>query len=206
MNDSETINSILNGNRDDFKILVEKYQQRIFQIALGFVHDKEDAEDLSQEIFLNAWNSLSKFRGNSSFSTWLHRIAVNACLNQTRKSKGTILNRISFLLEKGSIVISEIQMIDENPEEIIIKKEHKEWLQRALDSLPENQRSAIVLSKYDDLSQKEIAEIMNLTEGAVEALMQRAKKNLREKLLSGSKMIGYERRKNLNYVSNEKRK
>jgi RNA polymerase sigma-70 factor (ECF subfamily) len=73
----------------------------------------------------------------------------------------------------------------DDPENIIIRQEHSQWLQKALDSLPENQRTAIVLSKYDDLSQKEIAEIMNTTEGAVEALLQRAKKNLREKL-SGS--------------------
>ena len=76
-------------------------------------------------------------------------------------------------------------MDTDDPENIIIKQEHSQWLQKALDSLPESQRTAIVLSKYDDLSQKEIAEILNTTEGAVEALLQRAKKNLREKL-SGS--------------------
>ena len=71
---------------------------------------------------------------------------------------------------------------NENPENILVLNEHREWVQKALNSLPENQRTAIVLSKYDDLSQKEIAEIMNTTEGAVEALIQRAKANLREKL------------------------
>jgi RNA polymerase sigma-70 factor (ECF subfamily) len=72
--------------------------------------------------------------------------------------------------------------IEEDPENILIRQEHIEWIRRALDALPENQRTAIILSKYDDLPQKEIAEIMNTTEGAVEALLQRAKKNLREKL------------------------
>jgi RNA polymerase sigma-70 factor (ECF subfamily) len=123
----------------------------------------------------------------SAFSTWLYRIAVNASLNRVRKSSGT-----SFLLRLESFFGSENQMAGqltasdmEDPENIIIKQEHSLWLQKALDSLPENQRTAIVLSKYDDLSQKEIAEILNTTEGAVEALLQRAKKNLREKL-SGS--------------------
>lgn len=196
MNDSETIRSVLSGNRDDFRILVEKYQQRVFRLAMGFVHDREDAEDLTQEIFLNAWLSLAKFRGSSSFSTWLHRIAVNACLNHTRKNKGTILDRISSFLGTEAVLTSEIPLTEDNPEEIIINKEHKEWVQRALGSLPENQRSAIVLSKYEDLPQKEIAEILNITEGAVEALIQRAKKNLREKLLSASKRSEYKRRKN----------
>jgi RNA polymerase sigma-70 factor (ECF subfamily) len=196
MNDSETIRSVLRGNRDDFRILVEKYQQRVFRLAMGFVHDREDAEDLTQEIFLNAWLSLAKFRGSSSFSTWLHRIAVNACLNHTRKNKGTILDRISSFLGTEAVLTSEIPLTEDNPEEIIVNKEHQEWVQRALGSLPENQRSAIVLSKYEDLPQKEIAEILNITEGAVEALIQRAKKNLREKLLSASKGSEYKRRKN----------
>jgi len=74
-----------------------------------------------------------------------------------------------------------------NPESILISKEQNKWVQNALDSLPENQRTAIVLSKYDDLPQKEIAEIMKTTEGAVEALIQRAKANLRIKLASSSK-------------------
>jgi RNA polymerase sigma-70 factor (ECF subfamily) len=78
-----------------------------------------------------------------------------------------------------------IQIPDhESPENILILNEHREWVQKALNSLPENQRTAIVLSKYDDLSQKEIAAIMNTTEGAVEALIQRAKANLRERLSS----------------------
>ena len=78
------------------------------------------------------------------------------------------------------------------------------WVQKALDSLPENQRTAIVLSKYDDLSQKEIAEIMNTTEGAVEALIQRAKTNLRKNYLHLIKKIKNHRRKNISFVSNHK--
>jgi RNA polymerase sigma-70 factor (ECF subfamily) len=120
----------------------------------------------------------------SAFSTWLYRIAVNASLNKVRKSAGTsFIQRLeSFFASEnqtaGQLIVSDM----EDPENIIIKKEHSRWIQKALDSLPENQRTAIVLSKYDDFSQKEIAEIMNTTESAVEALLQRAKKNLRDKL------------------------
>jgi RNA polymerase sigma-70 factor (ECF subfamily) len=187
MNESEIIRSVLKGNRNDFIFIVEKYQQMVFRVAMGFVHEKEDAEDLTQEIFLNAWQSLGKFRGDSQFSTWLHRIAINACLNHARKSKITIVTRMASLFGQVNSAEPGIPEFSENPEEIIIKKEHSEWLQRALDSLPENQHTAIVLSKYEDLPQKEIAEIMNLTEGAVEALIQRAKKNLRQKLQSAQK-------------------
>jgi RNA polymerase sigma-70 factor (ECF subfamily) len=187
MNENELIKLILQGERDKFRIFVEKYQQLVFRTCMGFVHNKEDADDLTQEVFIQAYQSLPDFRMKSAFSTWLYRIAVNASLNRVRKSSGT-----SFLLRLESFFGSENQMAGqltasdmEDPENIIIKQEHSLWLQKALDSLPENQRTAIVLSKYDDLSQKEIAEILNTTEGAVEALLQRAKKNLREKL-SGS--------------------
>lgn len=187
MNDSEIIRSVLNGKRDNFRILVEKYQPGVFRIVMGFVHEKEDAEDITQEIFLNAWKSLAGFRADSSFSTWLHRIAVNACLNHTRKDKGPLLTRISSLFGYDGMMLLDIPLYEEDPEAIIIKKEHIEWLRRALDGLPEKQHTAIVLSKYEDLSQKEISEIMNITEGAVESLIQRAKKNLREKLVTVSK-------------------
>ena len=187
MNENELIKLILQGERDKFRIFVEKYQKMVFRTCMGFVHNKEDADDLTQEVFIQAYQSLPDFKMKSTFSTWIYRIAVNASLNKVRRSAGT-----SFFQRLESFFGSENQMAGQltasdmdDPENIIIKQEHSLWLQKALDSLPENQRTAIVLSKYDDLSQKEIAEILNTTEGAVEALLQRAKKNLREKL-SGS--------------------
>lgn len=195
MDDFEIIQSVLKGNKENFRILVEKYQQVVFRIAIGFVHEKEEAEDLTQEVFIRAWQSLDKFRGDSAFSTWLHRVAVNACLNNARKKHALpVLDRISSFFNPEAEIETDILPKTENPEEIIINKEHGLWLQKALDSLPEKQRIAIILSKYDDLPQKEIASIMHLTEGAVEALLQRAKKNLRDKLSASSKKIEKKRR------------
>lgn len=184
MNENELIKLIIQGEREKFGIFVEKYQQLVFRTCMGFVHNKEDADDLTQDIFIQAYQSLPEFKMKSAFSTWLYRIAVNASLNKVRKSAGTsFIQRLeSFFASEnqtaGQLIVSDM----EDPENIIIKKEHSRWIQKALDSLPENQRTAIVLSKYDDFSQREIAEIMNTTESAVEALLQRAKKNLRDKL------------------------
>ncbi len=182
MNENELIKLILQGESDKFRIFVEKYRQMVFRTCMGFVHNKEDADDLTQEVFIQAYRSLPDFKMKSAFSTWLYRIAVNASLNKVRRS-----GRISFIDRIESLFGSDSpgagQLFDtDDPENIIIKKEHSQWLQRTLDSLPEKQRTAIALSKYDDLSQKEIAEIMKTSEGAVEALLHRAKKNLREKL------------------------
>jgi RNA polymerase sigma-70 factor (ECF subfamily) len=189
MSENEIIQRILQGDYNLYRLLVEQYQSMIFRTCIGFLHNKEDAEDLAQEVFIQAYQALEKFKGDSSFSTWIYRIAVNAALNKTRKnSKNQIIQRLEavFGSEKNKSINLSVSDID-NPEEIIISQEHRAWVQKALNSLPENQRTAIVLSKYDDLPQKEIAEIMNITEGAVEALIQRAKANLREKLSSQAK-------------------
>lgn len=189
MTDKELIKLILQGDREKFRIFVEQYQQMVFRTSMGFLHNKDDADDLTQEVFILAYHSLSRFKGESAFSTWLYRIAVNAALNKVRKSsKNFIMQRLDSLFgseKSGAAMFSPSD--HEDPESIIIRQENSEWLQKALDSLPENQRTAIILSRYDDLPQKEIADIMGITEGAVEALLQRAKKNLREKLSTHKK-------------------
>ena len=158
----------------------------VFRTCMGFLHNKDDADDLTQDIFIQAYQSLPGFKGKAAFSTWIYRIAVNASRNMVRKStRNPILHRLDSLLGVGKDKEFSFPISDaENPESTLIRQEHSDWVQKALDRLPDNQKTAIVLSKYDDLSQKEIAEIMNTTEGAVEALIQRAKSNLREKLSS----------------------
>jgi RNA polymerase sigma-70 factor (ECF subfamily) len=184
LTDSEIIRQIAEGDRNMFRKLVERYQPMVFRTCMGFLHHKDDADDLTQEVFIQTYQTLSGFKGDASFSTWIYRISVNASLNKIRKSqKNQLLQRLESVFGGDTIKEYSFPIPDtENPENILIRSEHRAWVQRALNSLPENQRTAIVLSKYDDLPQKEIAAIMNMTEGAVEALIQRAKANLREKL------------------------
>ena len=186
MTDNDIIAQIVQGDRNLYRKLVEKYQPMVFRTCMGFLHNKEDSNDLTQEIFIQAYQTLSGFKGDATFSTWIYRIAVNTCLNKTRKSsKSLIVQRFEMVFGNSKKQEYSFPTPDsENPENILILDEHRELVQRALESLPENQRTAIVLSKYDDLSQKQIAEIMKTSEGAVEALIQRAKSNLREKLSS----------------------
>ena len=195
--DSEIISRILAGERNNYQLLVERYQSMVFRTCLGFVHNKEDADDLTQEVFIQAYQSLKNFKGEASFSTWLYRIAVNASLNKVRRSsKFNFLKRFDTLFSSGKEADkTHPDMYAKDPEEILLQTEQAEWVQKALDSLPEKQRTAIVLSKYDDLSQKEIAKIMKTSEGAVEALLQRARTNLREKLVNDYKKIKNDRRK-----------
>jgi len=182
--DVEVIKQILLGDKNKYTMLVEKYQQMIFRTCMGFLHDKDDADDLTQEIFIQAYLSLANFKNKSAFSTWIYRIAVNASLNKIRKSRrNIILQRLDNLTgAEKNFELSVPFTITDNPENILISREHTKMIMKALNTLPENQHTAIVLSKYDDMSQKEIAEIMNISESAVEALLHRAKKNLYNRL------------------------
>ena len=197
MNDAEIIKQILGGNKDSFRFLVERYQEMIFRTCMGFVHNREDAEDLTQEVFINAYRSLSGFKGEASFATWIYRIAVNASLNRVRKpAVPYVLQRIGHLFLGENEREWDLPDFDaDDPESQIIRQAHADWNRNALDSLPGKQRTAIVLSRYEDLPQKRIAEIMGTTEGAVESLLQRAKANLRKKLSSYPKKNKNQRRK-----------
>ncbi len=177
--EKDIITRILNGESSLFERIVESYSTMIFRVAMGYLHSKEDAEDITQEVFIKAYRSLSTFNMEAQLSTWLYRITVNSCLNHIeRKQKKSIFSR----LEDSTWLLGSRKSADKNPEEQSIAKEKAEAIRVAIDSLPEKQRSAFILQKYNELSQKEISVIMEITEGAVEQLLMRAKNNLKSKL------------------------
>lgn len=179
MSEQEIIQEILEGNNSKFKFLVEKYQNMVFRTTMGFVHNKEDAEDLTQDVFIRAFQSLKTFNGEAEFSTWLYRITVNTSINHLNKIKNrSLLHFAEEILQNLFNNASE----DKNPLQELEQTELDNAIRKAIDALPENQRTAFVLSKYDDLTQKEIATIMQRTEGSVEQLLQRAKTTLQKKL------------------------
>jgi len=140
MTDNEIIRSVLQGNSNSYRYLVEKYQQMVFRTCIGFVHNKDDADDLTQDTFIQAYQALKRFKGDSAFSTWLYRIAVNASLNKIRKSPlNNILQRIENLTgrknERETIVSVST---GEDPENMLIRQEQIDQVRQALDALPEN--------------------------------------------------------------------
>lgn len=179
MSEQEIIQAILGGDHSKFEWLVEKYQTMVFRTAMGFVHNKVDAEDLTQDVFISAFQSISSFQGNSEFLTWLYRITVNTSINHLNRNKHR-----AFLQTAGDLLqnLFNKESGDKNPHQVLEQSERDEAIRRAIDSLPIKQRTAFVLSKYDDLPQREIATIMQCSEGSVEQLLQRAKTNLQKKL------------------------
>lgn len=97
----------MEGDRNKYRLLVERYQPVVFRTCMGFLHDKDDADDLSQDIFIQAWQALPTFKGKSAFSTWIYRIAVNAALNKVRKTSGNyLLQRLDRILGAGKQELS----------------------------------------------------------------------------------------------------
>lgn len=180
-NDHDLISAIKGGDHNSFRILVEKYQERVIRICRGYLGSYEDAEDLAQEVFIEVYRSSAKFRGQSEVSTWLYRIAVNRSLNYLRD------NRKKFILSKSSNSFDtsaiENRSSDSCADDKITTGEQRRVLHQALNSLSENQKTAFILNKYEDLPYNEISSIMGVSISSVESLLFRAKRNLQKKLV-----------------------
>ena len=167
----------------DFRTIVENHQEKVRNTCFRFLKNQEDADDLAQEVFIQVYKSLSRFREDAELSTWIYRIAVNKSLDFLRKKKrkkrlAQLTSLFGFNDEKEEIVLP----APSNPQQDMEDNERKQVLDSALDQLPENQKTVITLSKYEGFSNKEIATMMELSLSAVEALMHRAKKNLHKLL------------------------
>ncbi|WP_416143547.1 RNA polymerase sigma factor [Prosthecochloris sp. SCSIO W1102] len=168
---------------DEFSTIVAEHQDMVLNTCYRFVLNREDAEDIAQEVFLEAYRSLGSFRQESKLSTWIYRIAVTKSLDHLRKKKRK--KRFSSLKRVIGVndPVEELPISSqESPAEVLTESEKTQVLQHALDTLPENQKTAFLLSKYDGYSNQEIAEVLHTTVSAVESLVHRAKKNLQKKL------------------------
>jgi RNA polymerase sigma-70 factor (ECF subfamily) len=167
----------------EFKSVVTEYQDKVRHTCFRFVNHPEDADDLAQEVFIQVYESMHRFRGQAKLSTWIYRIAVNKSLDFLRRKKRK--KRFAQLTSLFGLVdeARDIQVPDgKDPHQELQTEERRQVLNRALDKLPENQRTAIILSKYEGFSTKEIASIMDTSITAVEGLVHRAKKNLQKSL------------------------
>ncbi len=155
----------------------------MFNTAISFLQNKEDAEDITQDVFIEVYHSLEKFKQQSSISTWIYRITVNKSLDFLRKKNSK--KRFGFMTSLFNKESGEINMDAghfDHPGILLEKKENARILFAAIELLSENQKTAFILFHVEELSQKEIAEVMNTSPKAVESLIQRAKATLREKL------------------------
>lgn len=186
MHQDELIKKLIEGDNTAFRWIVEQYQSLVYNTCMGFVHDSAIADDLSQEVFVEVFESIHKFRGDSKLTTWLYRISVNKSLNYIRsQKKHSVLKRLDNLFGADNTQQKDTipNYKSPNPQEVIEQNETGSAVYLAIDKLPENQRIAFVLHKMEDLSYKKISQVMDISLGAVESLIHRAKKNLQKSLL-----------------------
>lgn len=184
MTEKELIEGVIARERTAVAFLVETYQKSIIKTAYYFLGNLEDAEDLAQDIFLEILNSMKKFRQNSALSTWIYRITVNSSLNALKKKKrGEFFHQMGNLFKADDG--SNKKQFDAyvTAESSLDEEENRRLLNNAIGSLPENQRTAFVLNKYEELSCKEVSEVMGMSVSSVESLLHRAKMNLQKDLV-----------------------
>lgn len=167
------IEACLAGDASAFDALVIRHQKSIQRVCYRFTGNTEDAADLTQEVFVKAYRSLPKFRGTSAFSTWLYRIAVNACLSFKASRK----NRADDWDEDHDIVAE-----GPSAEESLDSLMNAETIRKALDTLPEKQRVTVIMKVLEERTHAEVAEILGSNVGTVKANLFFAIRNLRKQL------------------------
>jgi RNA polymerase sigma-70 factor (ECF subfamily) len=176
---------IAKGDNDAFEILVNRHQTSVLNLIYRFIGDRTQAKDLAQEVFIRVWQSAKTYKPKAKFTTWIYRITANLCFNELKSAR-----RKKWLQFRRSEADQEVQAEEDfpnsspSPEDLLLAKEHSRQISEALQSLPDNQRMALVLKRYDDLSYEEIGRIMGCSVSAVESLLVRAKRNIQEKLIN----------------------
>ncbi|GAF02307.1 RNA polymerase sigma factor [Saccharicrinis fermentans] len=177
--DKELVNQILEGDIQSFETLVNEFKERVMNICYSYTNDLSDAEDISQEVFVEIFKSLRKFKGESSLSTWVFRIASNKSLDHIRKQKRT---------KRGAGLTSYINDFKNNdwsvdhmnhPDEEMMQNQRKELLYKGLSKLSGRQKEAFVLTQIEGMNQQMVSKMMNTSVKSVESLVMRARKKLK---------------------------
>ena len=174
---------IAKGDDSAFEILVNRHQVSILNLIYRFIGDRTQAKDLAQEVFIRVWQSAKSYEPKAKFTTWLYRITANLCFNELKSARRRRWFQFHRSNEDNEGSIEET-FSDGSPtaEDLLLEKERSRQISDALQSLPDNQRMALVLKRYDDLTYAEIAQIIGCSVSAVESLLVRAKKTLQKKL------------------------
>ncbi len=165
------------GDMAAFEALVRQHERMVYNLALRTLGNDSDAQDASQEAFIKAWTGLGSFRGDSKFSVWLYRLVSNVCMDMLRRRKNEALSLTVSDDDRGETIL-DIPDESSSPQSLLEKKELREDIQSAINSLPEDYRRVILLRELADLSYEEIAKVLGLDIGTVKSRIFRARKKL----------------------------
>lgn len=185
VSDEDLMMECRRGDMSAFELLVRRYQDALVNYIYHIINDYHRAEDLAQETFLRVFKSASRYEPKASFKSWLYTIATNLSKNEIRNRNRRNTYFIADLVEEGETVYDSGFMADTRyqPDILYEKKERQQLIRKALNQLPENQRLALTLVTYQELSYEEIAEILKCSLGAVKSLIHRARQNMKKLLI-----------------------
>lgn len=181
MEEKNLIKNLKEGDENAFKFLVENYKGFVFNTTLPIIQNSEEADDISQEVFIQIYKSINGFKGNSSLSTWIYRITISKCFEHLRfkKRKKRFTQIINLFREDGTVI--DIPQF-EHPGVQLEKKEDAKLLFEAIESLNYEQKTAYTLKNIQGLSYNKISKVMDKSTSSIESLIFRAKKNLKKYL------------------------
>ncbi len=189
-NERSLIEKSKNGDVKAFEDLISGYEKKVFNIVYRIVGDYNDAQDVSQEVFIKAFRAIGNFRGKSSFYTWLYRIAVNECMDAMKARKKTAVLSINAPVgDEDSGIAREIKDDGESLEEKVERNELRSVIEAALNRMPYEHRIMIVLRDVQGFSYEEIAGILKCPSGTVKSRINRARRALKELLLSDKELF-----------------
>ena len=175
--DAALMVQVSRGDQDAFAILVERHRLRALNFAHRFLGDRQAAEDIAQEAFVRAYQSRHRYRPKAAFSTWFFHILSNLCLNETRRRR-----RQERALQSETAFPLPLDGVSASPGDQYQQQELSAAVRQAIGELPDKQRLAVILQRFEGLDYAEIGRVMGVSRGAVDGLLSRAKESLRQKL------------------------
>jgi len=186
--DLTLVKRVKTGDQRAFKLLVERYQRKIYAVALGMVKDKEEALDVSQEAFVKVYKYLDHFKGDSSFYTWLYRITVNICIDALRKKQALRGEQVELdeavMMDTAEANIGALgSRLGTNPQKSALRKELAEKIQQALETVPEKHRAILLLREVEGMSYEDLSRTLQIPKGTVMSRLFHARTKI-QKILS----------------------
>ncbi len=188
--DRELVRKAQQGDKEAFEVLVGKHQGRVFAVAGGILRNREDVEDIAQQVFLKAYFSLKRFDQRSAFSTWLYKITVNECWDLLRKKKVRPLVFESELSEEQAHAYQSTEEKAESAPDISEQLETRQQLERWLDCLEERDRAMLVMKEVQGFTVEEIADMMGINGNTVKVRLFRARQRIAEKIRRKQRAAG----------------
>ena len=187
-NEKNLVEKSAKGDIDAFETLIQSHQKKVYNIALRMTKNPEDAQELSQDTFVRAFIAIKKFRGDSSFATWLYRITMNVCTDFLRKRNKAVVVSIEQSVYENQ---QTMQLADNEPgpDEISEKNQLKKLVREAMDLLPPEHRQVLILRDLLDMTYKDIAHTLNINEGTIKSRINRARESLKKVIIGRSELF-----------------